>query len=413
MSVRPFGVIEGFYGDPWSTAERLTCIDMLAANGANTFVWAPKSEPRHRDAWSEPFTRSEIEDFATLIARSPDVMVSVGLTPGGDATIADVVDKMRPVADAGCRTITLCFDDLPVLKAGRRHREIVHGIRDALGVAVWLVPTHYCGVSSSPYLEELIDGLDGDVLVMWTGETVVTDRIDVEHVEARTRVMGGRPPLLWDNVPVNDAMMTGALHMGPYVGRERGVAGTCAGVLLNPMISMRASVPTVESACAWWRGEDPLHAWRECVERDGWRVLAESTAFPGDVHWPGEAPGRDWLLSVTELSTTDDPEIDPWIESARRGARICLAALEVVDGMARGTSAADLIRSAVALSGVSAWLQEPARTLGAGPRVRPAFTQDESGRFSPTESIVVPTTSIVESHVRSALDALSRAERPH
>lgn len=413
MSVRPFGVIEGFYGDPWTTAERLACIDTLAANGANTYVWAPKSEPRHRDAWSEPFTRQEIEDFAALIGRAPGVMVSVALTPGSEASVAEVVHKMRPVTDAGCRTITLCFDDLPVLKAGRRHRDIVHGVRDSLGVSAWLVPTHYCGVTSSPYLQELIGGLDEDVLVMWTGDTVVTDRIGVEHVQARTKVMGGRPPLIWDNVPVNDAMMTGALHMGPYSGRDRDVAQSCAGVLLNPMISMRASMPTVESACAWWQGGNPADAWEACVERDGLRVLAEATAFPGDPHWPGESPGRDWLVSVSELAAADDPEIDPWVEGARQGARISLAALDVIEGIDAGKSATDLVRSAAALSAVSTWLQRPARTLGAGPRVRPMFTQDETGRFAPTGGLVSPTTSIVESHVRAALNAFSGVDPRH
>ncbi|MFN5650073.1 MAG: beta-N-acetylglucosaminidase domain-containing protein, partial [Actinomycetes bacterium] len=69
MPGKPFGVIEGFYGDPWTTAERLECIDVLAANGGDTYVWAPKSEPRHRDRWEEPVTPAEIDGFALLISR--------------------------------------------------------------------------------------------------------------------------------------------------------------------------------------------------------------------------------------------------------------------------------------------------------------------------------------------------------
>ena len=101
MSSRPFGVIEGFYGDPWSQAERLACIDALAQMGADAYVWAPKSEPRHRDAWRDAFTSDEVANFAGLISRSEKVTVSVALTPGNDATVADVVAKMQPVIDAG------------------------------------------------------------------------------------------------------------------------------------------------------------------------------------------------------------------------------------------------------------------------------------------------------------------------
>ena len=35
------GVIEGFYGTPWTVEEREECIGVLAANGADTYVWAP------------------------------------------------------------------------------------------------------------------------------------------------------------------------------------------------------------------------------------------------------------------------------------------------------------------------------------------------------------------------------------
>ena len=54
------GVIEGFYGTPWTTAERLSCIETLDAYGANAYVWAGKSEPRHRDHWRDAFTDDEL-----------------------------------------------------------------------------------------------------------------------------------------------------------------------------------------------------------------------------------------------------------------------------------------------------------------------------------------------------------------
>lgn len=79
-----FGVIEGFYGDPWRHDERCACID-------------------------------------------------------------DVVAKLGPVVGAGCRTVTLCFDDLPVLDSGPLHAELAEGAAAAMDLDVFVVPTHYRG----------------------------------------------------------------------------------------------------------------------------------------------------------------------------------------------------------------------------------------------------------------------------
>lgn len=411
MSQRPFGVIEGFYGDPWTRAERIACIDALAAMGANAYVWAPKSEPRHRDAWSDPFTHDEVAGFSELIGRSDKVTVSIALTPGREATVAGVVAKMKPVVDAGCRVVTLCFDDLPVLDAGERHRTIANGVRGETGVDVWLVPTHYAGVSGSPYLDALTDGLHPGVLLMWTGRCVVNDTITSAETAERAARCAGRPPLIWDNVPVNDAMMTGYLHIGPYTGRERDVAGASAGVLLNPMVSMRASLPTIESAAAWWRGDDAVSAWEHAVDGAGLRVLAEATAYPGDAHWPGDRPSREWLQGVRDLADAGDDDLDPWVSAARAGAVICIAALDVMDAVAAGARDSDLTRLSLPLIGLRDWLKNDARTLGAGPRTRPLFTQDSTGRFAVTSGAITQTASIPETMVGDALAALSAAER--
>jgi hypothetical protein len=408
---RWFGVIEGFYGDPWSQAERLACIDAIASWGGNTYVWAPKSEPRHRDAWDEPFAQLEVERFAELIARDPRVMVSIAITPGSSATVDDIVDKMAPVVAAGCHTVTLCFDDLPVLDAGSIHAELANGSAAALDVDVFLVPTHYMGTATSPYLDALTDGLDERVTLMWTGVSVVADSIRDDDATARTNAVGGRRPLLWDNVPVNDGAMRAYLHLGPYVGREAELRNTLSGVLLNPMLSMRASLPTIESACAWWRGDDPIEAWRAASDRDGWRLLAEATAFPGEAHWPGDRPGREWLEGVAELTDHGDPDVDPWIDAARAGARICLAACDVLDGLDNGAAPSTLISHMFAMTDVARWLQRRQRTLGAGPRIRPVIVADADGDFSPTSQWMVFTTSIVEHYVNDVNDTLAELER--
>ena len=400
------GVIEGFYGPPWSTDDRLECVALLDALGANAFVWAGKSEPRHRDAWREPFTDVELSDFARLAAHRPNVGLHVGLTPGADATASEVAEKLRPAIDRGARGVALLFDDLPVLDAADRHRDIANSVESTLGRPVWLTPTHYAGTTSSPYLERLFDGLSPTVEVMWTGTHVVNDRITGADAAARRAACAGRAPLLWDNTPVNDAMMSEALHLGPYHGRGAELREQVSGVLVNPMTFARASLPTVASAMAWCRGDDPLTAWDREIDRRGWRRLAEATAFPDDPHWPGARPDREWWASVSTMTVPDlDPGCDPWVEAAREGARLALRALDIIesrDTSPDGDPQERVVASIGLAIGWRAWKRGAVLTFGGGPRLRPVLTNDASGRFTYDGRSITDSTSLVDDLVRRA-----------
>lgn len=396
------GVIEGFYGTPWTTAERLSCIETLDAHGANAYVWAGKSEPRHRDLWRDAFTVDELCDFARLATHRPNVGVHIGLTPGADATTDDLIAKLRPTIDAGARGVALLFDDLPVLDAAARHRDLANEVEQTLGRPVWLTPTHYAGTVSSPYLERLFDGLSSTVEVMWTGCHVVNDRITTDEARLRATVCGGRRPLVWDNTPVNDALMSEALHLGPYHGRESDLRDAVSGVLVNPMMFARASMPTIVSAMAWCRGDDPMDAWNQEIDHRGWRRLAEATAFPDDPHWPGARPERAWWESVAALDANHiDDGCQPWIAAAREGARLALSATNLIDNAPK-----DPQQRAMAIFGLTlgwrAWHREGALTFGGGPRVRPILTNDASGRFAYDARSIAHTTSLVDDLVRRA-----------
>ena len=50
-----YGVLEGFYGTPFSEAERVDLIRWLGAHGGRDYAYAPKGDPLLRDRWREPF----------------------------------------------------------------------------------------------------------------------------------------------------------------------------------------------------------------------------------------------------------------------------------------------------------------------------------------------------------------------
>ena len=53
------GVIEGFYGQPWTASERLQLFDWMVAWGLGTYFYAPKDDLHHRALWREPYSADQ------------------------------------------------------------------------------------------------------------------------------------------------------------------------------------------------------------------------------------------------------------------------------------------------------------------------------------------------------------------
>jgi len=396
------GIIEGFYGPPWSHDARLDFIDFLADHGGNTYVWAAKLEPRHREKWAEAFTDSELHQFSELAQRQQQVQVLIGITPGSEATTKQLADKLRPAVERGCHGIVLSFDDLPVLNAATKHRDLANELIEELKTQVWLVPTHYAGTTSSPYLEKLFEGLHKDVLVMWTGVHVVNDSITARDAQLRTAACHNRKPLLWDNTPVNDAIMSESLHLGPYASREITMRDEISGLLLNPMEFELASRPTIASALAWLQGEDAMSAWETYVATHGLTEIASATAFPDDPHWPGARPSDEWWQSVADMNPSElESGCQPWVDAAKQGAALVLSARKLL-AETGDPEISVLGRFHLAVKWRT-WKRLPVLTYGGGPRIRPVVTNDENGKFAYRNGTVISPTSLVDDEVMRCL----------
>src|SRR5688572_16036611 len=51
------GIVEGFFGPPWSMQHRAAIFQFGAARGMNTYLYAPKDDPYHREKWQEHYPR--------------------------------------------------------------------------------------------------------------------------------------------------------------------------------------------------------------------------------------------------------------------------------------------------------------------------------------------------------------------
>ena len=54
------GVVEGFYGKPWSAAERVRLFERMKEQKMNCYIYAPKDDEKHRAEWRTSYTENEL-----------------------------------------------------------------------------------------------------------------------------------------------------------------------------------------------------------------------------------------------------------------------------------------------------------------------------------------------------------------
>jgi hypothetical protein len=411
------GVIEGFYGTPWSWAARGEVATWCAERGLGVHVYAPKDDPKHRERWRDPYDDGELEGFARFAVEAP-LALGFAISPGLSMDPMDPADravlgaKVDQVLEAGATTVVLALDDIPFGGGpqGEAHAALTGWLRDHLGdrAGLALVPTEYVGGRPSPYLDALAVGVPDDVPIGWTGPAVVNDAITVADAEARAAALGGRRPLLWDNFPVNDGPMADRLFLGPLRGRETGLLEACAGYLANPMVQPLASRLPLASVAAWVRGEDPVAVWEATAADLGWSAFARAcdtraaheavaAAVAGELR-----SARAFFAEAAACAAPGlEEEADRWLTQVHRDARLALDALEVLDGSA----------DVLAVLGMATRWQASRRSdvVVFGPRcaVRPRLGQADDGTWTVLRGAVQHDDNAIDTLVTAALTTLA------
>lgn len=304
-----YGVLEGFYGAPFSEHDRVELIRWLGARGGRDYVYAPKGDPLLRDRWRDPFP--DLGWFTALAreARRAGVRLSVVVSPGldwrGDADIVPLVEKLRSLADAGIEALGVAFDDVPRGGAdlGAAHgRAVAAAVTTLPGTPIATCPVDYAVASPTSYLKGFVDALPEGVELFWTGPGIVSPTVTAEDVTSLATALG-RTLVLADNVPVNDGAMSGVLHLGPYPSRDPLLPEVTGGLLLNLMPLPLASRIGVAAGLRWWA--EP-HADRE----EQWREVV------------AEVPGLEPLARACRSWLTDpeaDAELRVWADAALEG----------------------------------------------------------------------------------------------
>jgi hyaluronoglucosaminidase len=423
------GIIEGYYGPPWSHADRLAWIERLGRWGMNLYVRAPKNDRLQRDEWRTPYPEERMGEFAELVAAGARAGVEVGfsVSPGlsieysSRADVELLVRKLHRFVELGSRFVSLGLDDVPshlAHDADRRtfrslaaaHASLAHALQDALGpgVRLWLVPTDYLGVGPTDYLEELGGSLDPAIEVGWTGRTVVSPTIAGAEAAARSKTLGRRL-LVWDNFPVSDGPMRPVLHLGPYAGRAPELADHVSGVVLNVMEHARASAVAVRTAADWLRDPEAYDAersWERAVEEAGEGAGRAFALFAAAHRFSALLPddrdaglerafvalrdalraGREASRELGELASAIEArrgaadeirtglhdralarEIEPWLEAHRDESERMRAAVELLEKLAGEAPSLQKVLAFFTLEGRLERMRAPA-VASYGPR---------------------------------------------
>ncbi len=299
------GLIEGFFGRPWSWADRAGAVRFLGAHGYRFYLYAPKADAWLRRRWQEPHPEAELAELDGFrqLCRAEGVRFGIGLSPfelhlhpraGWQDRLAA---KLAALAALKPDDLAILFDDMrgDVADLAERQAAIVHFAAER-GIAdrILCCPSYYSddpildaafGPRPPFYLAQIGRLLDPAVRILWTGEEVCARMFTPGHL-ARVGEQLRRKPFLWDNYPVNDgARMSRHLHLRAFTGRPASIAPYVAGHGINPASQpVLSRIPALTLADSYRLGDG--YEYHAAFARAARAVLGEALA---------ERVGRDLL----------------------------------------------------------------------------------------------------------------------
>ncbi len=275
------GIIEGFYGKPWTWDSRKETVSFLAPYGYRFYLYAPKADPFLRRQWQDSHSAETADSIASLAAhcRETGVRFGIGLSPyelfnNFDANARDALGrKLAFFDDAGVEDLAILFDDMrgDVPDLAKLQVEIVHwAVERTHATRVIVCPSYYSddpildrvfGQRPDRYVEDLGRDLGEDIEIFWTGEEVISRQYSAGHLE-RVAEQLGRQPFIWDNYPVNDGQrMSQYLHLRGFTGRHAMMAEHVAGHGINPMLQpVLNRIPAITLSDSYRQGDGYQYA---------------------------------------------------------------------------------------------------------------------------------------------------------
>lgn len=287
--VRFRGVVEGFYGTPWSHQARLRHLKFYGENKMNTYIYGPKDDPYHSSPnWRLPYPEQEAKQIKELVQVAKENAVNFvwAIHPGQDIKWNqedrdNLLAKFEKMYELGVRSYAVFFDDISGegTKADKQ-AELLNYIDEQFVKVkkdvkpLIMCPTEYNKSWSNVkggYLTTLGTKLNPSIHIMWTGDRVIADMYEGDTEKGGMKWINNliqRPAYVWWNFPVSDYVRDHLL-MGPVYGNDLHIANLMSGFVTNPMEHAESSLLAIYGVASYaWNPDqyDSDKAWKDAMK---------------------------------------------------------------------------------------------------------------------------------------------------
>ena len=363
------GIVEGFYGTPWNYDIRADLLKFCGEYNLNSYIYAPKDDPYHRDKWREPYPNDKLLELKNLaeVAAQNNVHFVYAISPGidlnyegeqGEQDFQAMLNKLDSMYNLGIRDFAIFFDDLAGTQRGSNHAGFLNRLQNALDqkykdiFPLITVPTDYTknmmldsegNVKS--YTQEFASVLNPNIIVLYTGDDVVSDGITEESFQEVKNIYN-RDLGIWWNYPVNDYFEIDGnknvkLALGPIEKLPKAKANS---IFYNPMqqpLLSKISIGTGADYALSTDTYDPITSWNNVIEKQygdlapAMKIFASHSQhmeFSIGKCGPADAPefyerAHQAVLDTKEGKTVDFTELNQMINDMINAAKTLLEQL--------------------------------------------------------------------------------------
>ncbi|GEO57602.1 beta-N-acetylglucosaminidase domain-containing protein [Companilactobacillus bobalius] len=283
--VKNRGFIEGYYGNPWSDADRINLMRFGSNFKLTQYIFAPKDDPYHNEKWRELYPQKRLDEIKKLARVGnetktkfvwtihPFMYNPIRFDRNYISDLRIIEKKFDQLMLVGVREFGILADDAPWPKHGdddyiklmkdisnflkKRKKNYPDLITDMI-----FVPYYYYSDGAKDNGHYDLRDLNADLpknihMVVTGGKTfgvVSNEFLNILKDNLTAKGAEYRPVQLWINWPVNDGsrnnlIMSGAKHYLQAQADSKKIYG----IMLNPMMQSESSKPAIfiNAAYSW------------------------------------------------------------------------------------------------------------------------------------------------------------------
>lgn len=300
------GFIEGYYGNPWSTEDRVNLMTWGGYYKLNSYFYAPKDDPKHNSNWRELYTEEELESKIKPLAEAGNQSkcrfvfalhpfmynaISFSSEEAYQADLKVLQDKFEQVINVGVRQIAILADDAANYNntgnlGGNNYERLL------TDMTTWLEEMQkdypdlkttipFCPVEYGGYGESYYKGFSENVQIVMTGGKVWGEVSNSFTSTFTNNVERG--PYMWINWPCTDNSKKHLIMGGYDTFLQPGVnPENIQGIVLNPMQQSEPSkVAIFGNACYSWHIWDTIEQANQAWE-DSFKYVDHNSALETD-----------------------------------------------------------------------------------------------------------------------------------